>query len=611
MRGLRLSLLLGLLMVGASAFAQTARADGATVHINEFPVFTLRATLDGFTPPRRAAAIVDTITKSGIKEPLTIEARGRDLWIMSGTVRIVRVTAREAQLAGVSPQQLIEEWRGNVTQALQLPALHLEEDSVTLGVGERKLVRLLGSAAREASILALEGQPLDVTRVPGGFQILGRRVGEYTLRIVSGPLQSTLSVRILEPAAKLPERLQTTVMGDPASVLEVTAAAQTAVRQHFQSKPGVQVEVLNTSAAVMPQGTSRTVRVRIRVKGAQGAPIEGDIDVLVRNIAVPFRKESELWYSNKPESLLDYGAVFQRSLRVGQATRLLYHHMNATSEPMTVQVVAYNLSVLPAKVSLLVSDGDPDQDPVRVGLDAGEQFLRAISARRIDLVDAPPRSILTLASRTLQPGETMSGIAYVALQETGAQRLVVRTEAKPAEMNAGLLANTQTQSTSPPPRPFTVNPPVMEDSPFIFQTPYKQLSATFSVGGRSAFVRIGEQAIPSIDANRTLQGNYGVTYSVDARLENPTSEPAMVGLEFEASAGYSGFMAMVNGVIKKLPVIQSKEVVLVESIRLAPGEVRNVRVETIPLSGSSYPVTLTFRSLQPQNRRSLDNVIGQ
>jgi hypothetical protein len=115
------------------------------------------------------------------------------------------------------------------------------------------------------------------------------------------------------------------------------------------------------------------------------------------------------------------------------------------------------------------------------------------------------------------------------------------------------------------------------------------------VGGKFAFVRIGQHAIPSLDDRSSLDGNFGVLYSVRTRLSNPTVESQMVELAFEASAGYSAGLFVIDGVKLVLPRILSKQELQVKRIRLAPGETRILNLLTIPLSGSSYPATLTMR----------------
>lgn len=584
----------------AAASAQSIRGEGATLFVNEYPVFTLRVTLDGLTPTRRIEAIVANLRKDGMNGAVTVTERKGDLVIFCGTVRVVRVTPREAQLAGVSLRQLADEWRTSVETALRLPSIYLPENQIRIAPKTPTVVKVMGAAAPTAEILNAPGSSLVARRVPGGIEVTAEEPGTQRLILRSGLLEATLTVEVQAPAiSDLPRELEATVIGDPAPARDILGAAQNAVHAHFRSMPDVKVEILDTASAPLGVGERRPFNVRTRLTSPKGAPIVVDIPVFIRNEAVRFSKETELWYSNSPESVLRPQTVFHRSLKMGDTVRMLYHHMNASTEPMEMQVMVYNLSALPAKLAVIAGDGEPDTDPVRVGLDAGDQFLRGLLKRETTVADIPPRSAVPIAFRRLNPGMTMSGLTYLRLIEGGPQRLLVRTEAVRAtgQGNPAQIASVGQTGGFPffPPRPFTVNPPDQAESKAVFAAPYKELSATFLVGGRQTTLRIGEKAIASRHTEKVLDGNYGVLYTTDLTLENPTPRVANVHLEFEASAGYSGCLIAINGNVRKMPVVQTKEVILLESIRLAPGEKRSLTLQTLPLSGSSYPATITVR----------------
>ena len=92
-----------------------------------------------------------------------------------------------------------------------------------------------------------------------------------------------------------------------------------------------------------------------------------------------------------------------------------------------------------------------------------------------------------------------------------------------------------------------------------------------------------------------LEGNFGVVYTIKARLENPTLQPADIEVIFESSAGYSGGLFVVNGRMVRTPLLQPKEEAQITRVHLGPGENESLRILTFPLSGGSYPATLTIR----------------
>lgn len=78
-------------------------------------------------------------------------------------------------------------------------------------------------------------------------------------------------------------------------------------------------------------------------------------------------------------------------------------------------------------------------------------------------------------------------------------------------------------------------------------------------------------------------------------MSNPTEKPTDVEVVFEASAGYSGAVFVVNNQLQRAPVIQSKAEYVVRKVTLPAGATQELTLMTVPLSGSSYPALFTVR----------------
>jgi hypothetical protein len=111
-------------------------------------------------------------------------------------------------------------------------------------------------------------------------------------------------------------------------------------------------------------------------------------------------------------------------------------------------------------------------------------------------------------------------------------------------------------------------------------------------------VRIGQKAIGNAAEGSKLDGNFGVSYVVNAVIENPLEAAAKIEIVYEASAGYSAGVFLVDRKPVSYDRIKAKEEKRLAVFTLKPGEKREVRIDTIPLSGSSYPATLTIRPSQ-------------
>jgi hypothetical protein len=577
-------------------FGLSLRGDASTLFINEYPVFTLKATLDGKSPETRIKLITQTLQGVELKPPLTVTATQRGIWVRHGQINVVRVTAQEAKLQGLPAMELAISWKNKIEYALGLPPLQASNNYLTVGVGGTVIGRLFGSEAQLATFSALNSDLVKLEKVLGGVKVTGLKTGDTEIRVASPNGKTRFVVKIADSAVLDAEGLEARVFGTPPSPDAVKSAVTQAIVQDMKVAPNATIEVLGVEYQSIPVGQARKIKVNVRVRAARHMTFEEPVFVSVTNLAQERTKESELWYSNIPESVSRPGPLFSADLMFGKAVRMLFHHQNATANPMTVQIVAYNVSPTPAQIMLIRGDGEPDEDPVRSGLAGAEQFLSAWLKSDSILVTIPPFSKLPINARRLGTEYVTSGLLYMNLMAGGPNSVRLQTEA----VSGSDLADWEPATRSGLPwtavkaRTISSYPSTARDS-LIFSKPFREVKAEYSVGGKFAFVRIGQHAIPSLDDRSSLDGNFGVLYSVRTQLSNPTVESQMVELAFEASAGYSAGLFVIDGVKLVLPRILSKQELQVKSIRLAPGETRILNLLTIPLSGSSYPATLTMR----------------
>jgi hypothetical protein len=97
------------------------------------------------------------------------------------------------------------------------------------------------------------------------------------------------------------------------------------------------------------------------------------------------------------------------------------------------------------------------------------------------------------------------------------------------------------------------------------------------------------------DAQRRLEGNYGVFYDIELTLENPTDKPANARLVFEPTAGLAGGVFWIDGRTVEIPQANLPKEITLAQYPLAPGAKQTVQVLTLPLSGSNYPAQLVVR----------------
>ena len=613
---LKLFYLVGILFVLVSqAFGAGFRADGATVLVNEMTVFTLRATLNGKNPVQRAEAIVNTISTGELRLPLKVLASGKNLWLKSGEMNVVRVTPQEAKAFGKTQAELMADWKSKVETALNLPPVLFPESKFSIIEGTSGLVRIMGSEALLITPKSSRTEIFSVEIASGGVMVKSLKSGQGILEIETPSGIFSYPIEVTAKPTISQTRFSTSVAGSPATVAMVDRAVRDIIAETLQIVPGTSVSFLSINSSVIKAKESKEVSAKVRLMAPGYATYDFDVVVLVKNLGYRMPREKEFWYSNKPETYRQSGSLFNAQLKEGTPVRMLYHHRNGTNAESILRMMAYNTSAKTVRLAILLGDGQPDQDPVRTGTDAGEMFMRNQIAGAYDIVEIPPMSRVPLSARILKENECMSGIITMNLLEGSGDSLTIRAEALPS-MSQSIFweykvdAATTTRKFTPKRIEQMPNP--MPPSIYVFQAPYRELNVEFQAGSKKiGVVRVGQTPLASIAGTSLLEGNYGVTYDVIAKLENNMTKAQNVQVAFEASAGYSGGVFFIEGEIVRPTVLQTKEERIIATIKLAPNERKSLRILTMPLGGSSYPATMTFREESVAQVRNRTPRIGE
>jgi len=583
-------------MLAAHCWALDARAVGGTVYVNEVPIATLRTSVGG-SPAVRAAQAASKLRALSPGD-VRVAALKRSVRIEVGGRQALVVKQAEARAAGLAPRVLAERWASSLRTALALPPLQVEPDVVRMGPDGKATVRLVGSKARTAALLG-EKLPVSVVRTPGALTLKARSVGSGTLQVVAGSDSVTVNVAVLPYAATFPQRLTAWVTGSPASQEVVRGAIEAALRKRLETQLGATVSWEPFSAPRVPSTKRAVARVKVSAWAPNAVESSGVAEVEVVNVGLGVLREAELWYCNDPENLAAPGPLFHDALQVGKPVRLLFHHVNQSPIPLVVEVALENDSDQEARLAIVPGDSKPDSNPVLAGLRAGDEFFRNWLTGSAEVVAVPARSRVALALRRLAPRETASGLQALLLLSGGPSSLRLVASARlPGEYDG--LASSWSEApwrSLPPMRLAGDGPRVARGPRHAYPSPFRLEEVVYQTGGRHAFVRIGQKAIDRADGQGALSGNFGVVYRIQAEARNDDQLAKEVEVVFEASAGYSGAVFVVDGKYVRTPLLQPKQEYRLAKTRVGPRQRRKFEIWTIPLSGSSYPATLVVREV--------------
>lgn len=590
------------------AQAQSVRASGATLYVNESAVLTLKATVAGSGPERRVKAVADRLREIPLGSEFAIKGVGKSRTLIAGPAVILDIGPAEAAAQRRPAADLAVQWLGAIRAALNLPPLRLGVQELVVPVGGKRTVPFVGSEALAAQYTVTPEGAVRVGREDAGLVIQGMAAADGTVEITSENGSASLRVRVVPYASSFPQTVNLAVTGSPATAESLVGAMEGAVRQQLQALPGRKIVVQAPKDVTVAAGTTRSVTVDVKVTAPGALAAEGKVTINVTNEGLRHEKERELWYCNDPESLKGPGPLFRATLRPSQPVRMLYHHVNESQEPLFFTVDIHNPSDLPARIVVVPGDSPPDKNPVRAGVLAADPFFQAWNVGAGEVVTIPPRSRLPLSLRRLRPKETASGLCYLNFLPGGPASLAVHADATDPY---DLSGDWEAAVANPTPwreigMPALVSGGSERQSNLVFPNPFRTEDLIYRVGGPFGFIRIGQKPIARRDGGRPLDGNFGVVYQISVTLTNPTSAPANVEVVFEASAGYSGGLFYVDGEYQKKPLLQPKAESLLAKVRLAPGENRTVRISTIPLSGSSYPATIIVRPVSTMAPLKID-----
>lgn len=597
----RLLTAIAAIIVSCLSWAIDARTSGSTLLVNERKVHTFATPFGGMTPEKRAldASSVVRDYKSG--DVFSKKKVGENWQVLMGKRIVVTITPKEAQASKVAAAALAASVTQRLSEAAKLPALMADVQAVELPATRTATIKLSGWGVRKATIEASNQGLLSVKRTENQLTVRPLKTGSTSLRIYFNQEQLVIPVTVLPWAFHAHKPLTAQVIGSPADKIVVAGAVSAAIQTRAGTPVENQVWVKVLDAVPIKVGDTAVVRARVKAIGSGFYPFDGVVAVRVSNVDADMPREDELWYSNEPEQVEKPGRLYWGELTSGRTTRLLYHHQSAYQLPQVIRYMVANPTDKTAVLAIALGDSNPDKNPTRAGYIAGDQFLMKWLSRSAEIVEVPAHTVVPITVRRLTPGETCSGLASIALRKGGAEKIVVIGDSVMQQTlyddwRAGQSVIGAWHAVSPKPLG-DVRISLDGEVVGVFPQPYKEERLDYEVGGRFGFTRIGEVPIKNQVENTSLLGNFGVIYDIQGTLTNSTPAPAEVEVLFEASAGYGSGLFLLNGDMVRIGLIQPKREIVLASIKLPPGAIKPLRIQTMPLSGANYPVTLIVRPI--------------
>ncbi|MCL5103734.1 MAG: hypothetical protein M1133_06425 [Armatimonadetes bacterium] len=593
---LRVGMAVAFLLIAASSawagFRPRVGSDAGTVTING-GVAVRFAKSNGALGVADRARITAERLKQLVAEgvdprAIFVKASKRQARIYAGERLICMATKLDARASRTTAAGLAGVWASRMRSLLLMPAVTLSDRDILVPLGESRKVTIGGAATGAIYAKAADAEVAAVAADDAGrsLQVVGQKLGSTQIDISVEDEHISLNVIVKKYAGRVADVSYAQVTGNPCPTSTMCYAAREAAKRSLAPEPGARFEMgsVKCEGGALGPNQSRRMNVEVRFSGGSYIPLTMQSVVEVNNVQLPRDEVGQLFYSNNPERLTKYQTLFAGKLEMDKSTRVLFHHQNAMGKRAHFIVDVVNPGLTPATFRVFRAVSNPMVDTVLVGYMASSSFLKDVTNDVSVIENVPGQSRLVLVSDMLGNQETTSGI--LQLRQMSGEPAYVRV----ASLSPGQDVVARGDIAAAP------NPLILSLSDHIYPSPAKSLTAGYTVGGKWAFIPIGKHALNDETAQKKLYGNYGVTYKINVRVDNPTSETKKVRILFEPSAGLASGVFIIDGAFVSTKYAQPPSEVTLASYSLKPGETRNVAITTVPVAGSNYPATLVVRS---------------
>lgn len=398
-------------------------------------------------------------------------------------------------------------------------------------------------------------------------------------------MNAVVPVRVAYHAGTIAESASIRITGDPASSAFVKQEAVAAAVDLAQARAGAQIVASADEvrfAQPLAQDNVAIVDVPVLIQGEQYFSVDGVTHVRVENMAAPKITPDSLTVSDFPEKLTENGVLFASDLKREQPTRFLYFHYNPPGEPdRRIVLRAQNQSSEPAIVQFISGPGGPDPNEMLAGHTATYTFLKHLVQNEGRVIVIPGSGTLNLVEQPLPAKNVVCNLLQLRVLNGSSVHLTLFAQNAASSPDEALSSTELLGGGHPHARG-------------IYQIPEFHYSTSWNTTDAYLELPIGHIPLPNLMQGEALAGDYGVLQSFVIKVQNPTDQPQPIAIYENPRGGRATGTYLIDGVL-----IQSHQVPPFSRYKVrqyvvpARGFVR-VTIETIPDSGSSYPLRLIF-----------------
>ncbi|MFP4497214.1 MAG: hypothetical protein ACLFQV_03290 [Vulcanimicrobiota bacterium] len=598
-----------------------------------------------------------------------IEEQNGNFYIYWGSENIIQVDKIQAEFHKSTPKSLAQSWANNMKQALKEQRFYLSPQTIRMPVYSRYTIKARGLATGDIVKEYDGGNvSIGINQEMGEVSFFATGVGTTRASFIRGGIRSVVKVIITPkannvteaPAINEPEKaqaphveedipevdnvqktfikdtklikqdnpepkekivyhnvkfnkpsryLEIQVSGDPASDSVLKRAARKAVQENYHQEGDKKITIGDDIKAphTLAKGDSTIVYVPIfiaekgkKVKTEDGFKIvakiiTSEIPVKITNNGLLFKPVSLLMVSDRPEVLEKDGILFHSSFSMDEPTRLFYYHHNNTTDYRYLAVELRNPTAQTAHVLLSSGKGCPARWGANVGHSAALSYFDAIKNNINYKVKVPSRSSLNISIVKIPSNLIASGYINMQILEGSKLEVIVKNSAKTVKHSQELPV------LAAPFNPFRIHPKG------VFSPANKEENAEFIIGKDGEKELTIGKAPWLIDkiTGEPNNGNYGVFYTFNIKISNPTQEKKRVAFYLRPDNVMARGTFLIDNHILETGVVRNPSQRIFAVKDLEPRETTDIELHSTPEGGSHYPVSIVLREISYEMKLNL------
>lgn len=497
------------------------------------------------------------------------------------------VNAKELGMDDYSYFNTAKEYCDNLKAALNsLPVVKFSDNMIVLQKGKTTKVKISGLSDDKYTLEGYDPLIVNISNKDRDYvEISGVECGETKINFIYPPLKKQILVIVKESAGEVPDSLRITVTGNPAPSSVVKDAVLENLMNKIEARHKAIINIdKNSINGLGPiySYKSRIVNIPVSLSGKDFIKVSKKVYVQIENKPIALSKTTYLFASNRPETIVNNGKLFEGQIQDFGAHRLMFHHKcYEYSNKRKIEVRLFNDTDQSSFV-YIIKGYAADYIELYAGFYGGENFFKTLLMRNGYVLELKPNSHANVVEKYLSPGETIGGLVSFQVIKGSLPKVVVQSS---TYRHSNYYRNDLSEGKLVHPRG-------------TFPEPDFKLNYEHYLGEEYTFVDIGTAPfLKEISGGEPCYGNYGAFYNVDIALINDKDYDKECQILLQARAGPARAVLLLDGKL----VVLSKTIyfpneVLLGKYTVRAGQTKKVNVLTFPMGGINYPVVILVKS---------------